>query len=40
MFIGEGEDPVARLATDRLHLLEQEREGTLSVVGLPGDGDT
>ena len=39
MFISEAKDPVARLATARLHLLEQEREGALRVVGLPGDGD-
>ena len=39
VFISEAEDPVAGLATARLHLLEQEREGALRVVGLPGDGD-
>lgn len=37
--VGEGEDPLAGVAAARLHLLEQEREGALRVVGLPGDGD-
>jgi len=40
VFVGESEDPVAGFAGLGLHLFEQEREGTLSVVGLPGDGDT
>ena len=39
VFVGEAEDPVAGLAAARLHLLEQEREGALRVIGLPGDGD-
>jgi hypothetical protein len=39
VFVGEGEDPVAGVAAARLHLLEQECEGSLRVVGLPGDGD-
>jgi hypothetical protein len=39
VFVGEGEDPLAGAAAARLHLLEQDREGTLRVVGLPGDGD-
>jgi hypothetical protein len=39
VFVGEGEDPLAGVAAARLHLLEQEREGALRVVGLPGDGD-
>ena len=35
----EGEDPLAGVAAAHLHLLEQEREGALRVLGLPGDGD-
>ena len=39
VFVGEGEDTLAGVAAARLHLLEQNREGVLRVVGLPGDGD-
>lgn len=39
MFVGEGEDPIAGVAVAGLHLPEQEREGALRIVGLPGDGD-
>jgi len=39
VFAGEAEDPLARVAAARLNLLEQEREGALRVVGLPGDGN-
>jgi len=39
VFAGEAEDPLARVAAARLNLLEQEREGALRVVGLPGNGD-
>jgi len=39
VFVGEGEDPLAGVAAARPHLLEQEREGALRVVGLPSDGD-
>ena len=35
----KAEDPLAGIATARLHLLEQEREGALRVVGLSGDGN-
>ena len=38
VFVGEGEDPLAGVAAARLHLLKQERDGALHVVGLPGDG--
>jgi hypothetical protein len=39
VFVGEGEDPIAGVAVAGLHLPEQEREGALRIVGLPGDGD-
>jgi len=39
VFVGEGEDPIAGVAVVGLHLPEQEREGALRIVGLPGDGD-
>ena len=39
MLVGDGEDPIAGVALARLHLPEQERNGALRVVGLPGDGD-
>ncbi len=39
VFVGKREDPVAGFAVAGLHLPEQERNGALRVVGLPGDGD-
>src|SRR5258706_4301267 len=38
-FVGEGEDPIAGVAVAGVDLPEQEREGALRIVGLPGDGD-
>jgi len=39
VFVGEGEDSIAGVAVAGLHLPEQEREGALRIIGLPGDGD-
>lgn len=39
VFVGEAEDPVAGLTAACLHLLEQECEGALHIIGLPGNGD-
>ena len=39
VFASEGEDPITGFAVASLHLPEQEREGALRIVRLPGDGD-
>ena len=40
VFVGEGEDPIAEVAVAGLPLSEQEHEGALRIVELPGDGDS
>ena len=39
VLVGEDEDPLAGVAAARLHLLKQEHEGALRIVGLPSDED-
>ena len=37
VFVGEGEDSIAGVAVAGLHLPEQDREGALRIIGLPGN---